>query len=60
MIGLWKPQIQTPDEVFAKIDAVTSADLQKVARDLFQTKKITLAIIGPYKSDKNFKKLLKV
>ena len=52
------PKIQTPEEAFKKIDAVTVADVQKVARELFQTKKMTLAIIGPYKGDTNFKKIL--
>ena len=51
-------KITTPEEAFKKIDAVTAEDVMKVARDLFQSKKMTLAIIGPYKSEKNFKKLL--
>ncbi len=53
-------KIITPQEAFAKIDAVTAADIKKVATELFQNKKMTLAIIGPYKSDKNFKKFLHV
>lgn len=52
------PKIQTPEEAFKKIDAVTAEDVKKISRELFQTKKMTLAIIGPYKSDKNFKKIL--
>jgi predicted Zn-dependent peptidase len=54
------PKISTPTEAFKKIDAVTAADVQKVARELFQSKKMTLAVIGPYKSEKSFKKLLNV
>ncbi len=56
----FKPKITTPTQAFKKIDAVTAADIQKVARDLFQSKKMTLAIIGPYKSDKMFKNILSV
>ena len=52
--------ISTPDEAFKKIDSVTASDIQKVARDLFQNKNMTLAIIGPYKNEKQFKKLLDV
>lgn len=52
------PKITTPTEAFKKIDAVTSADIQKVSRDLFQSKKMTLAVIGPYKQAKIFKKIL--
>jgi predicted Zn-dependent peptidase len=53
-------QIKTPTDIFADIDAVTASDVQKVARTLFQIKHLTLAVIGPYKSEKNFKKLLKI
>lgn len=56
----FKPKIESPAEAFKKIDAVTSSDIQKVARNLFQSKTMTLAVIGPYKSDKMFKKLLHV
>ncbi len=51
-------KIETPDEVLKKIEAVSALDVQKVARDLFQSKKMTLAVIGPYKNDKLFKKSL--
>jgi predicted Zn-dependent peptidase len=53
-------KIETPDEVFKRIDAVTPADIQKAARDLFQNKKMTLAVIGPYKSEIKFKKVLEI
>ncbi len=54
------PKIETPVEVFKKIDAVTEADVQKTARDLFQNKNMTLAVIGPYKDEAQFKKILQV
>jgi predicted Zn-dependent peptidase len=56
----FKPKILTPEEVFKRIEAVTSSDIQKVARDLFQNRKLTLAVIGPYKTEKQFKKILDV
>jgi len=52
--------IETPDQAFAKLDKVTAEDLQKVAQQLFQNKNMTFAIIGPYKNDKEYIKLLKV
>lgn len=52
------PRVDTPTEAFKKIDAVTAADVQKVAQELFQNKNLTLAVIGPYKTDKAFKRLL--
>ena len=56
----FRQKSQTPEEVFKKIDAFTAADVQKVARELFQSKKMTLDVIGPYKNEREFKKLLKV
>lgn len=52
--------IKTPAEAFGKIDAVTAKDVQNCARDLFKNQNLTLAVIGPYKSDKSFKRILKV
>lgn len=54
------PKIITPAEAFKKIDAVTSADIQKLAKLLFQKKTMSLAVIGPYKNPKIFKRLLDV
>lgn len=53
-------KIETPTEVFKKIDAVTSFDIQKVAKQLFKNKNMILAVIGPYKNEKQFKTLLRV
>jgi predicted Zn-dependent peptidase len=52
--------IETPKEYFAKIDKVTARDIQKVANDLFHKNSMTLAIIGPYKKQAPFRKLLKI
>lgn len=52
--------ILIPSEAFAKIDKITAKDVQKVAVELFQKKNLSLAIIGPYKTDDKFKKLLKI
>ncbi len=40
-------RILTVDEVVAIIDAITPEDLERVARDLFITEKLNLAIVGP-------------
>jgi predicted Zn-dependent peptidase len=53
-------KIATPEEIFKKIDAVTPSDIQKAARYLFQNQKMTLAVIGPYKTESQFKKVLNV
>ncbi len=53
-------KIQQPAQLFAEIDKVTAADVMKLAKFLFSSNKMNLAIIGPYKQDKKFKKLLKI
>ena len=53
-------RILTLDEIFAKIEAVTANDIQRVAKDIFRPKKLNLALIGPFKDKKRFQKLLKL
>jgi len=55
-----KKEILLPEEFFKKIDAVTAADLQRVAQDLFCPEKLNLALIGPFKEKEKFEKLLKI
>lgn len=40
-------RILTVDEIVSIIDAITPEDLERVARDLFITEKLNLAIVGP-------------
>lgn len=51
-------KVVTPEEVYAGIDKVTKADVLKVARNMFDKSKLSLAIIGPFKSEDKFAKLL--
>ena len=48
------------DEVVANIEKVTAADIQRVARELFAPEKLNLAIVGPFKKETQFAKLLKL
>jgi predicted Zn-dependent peptidase len=57
---LKKKNILTPDDIFKKIDAVTTRDIMRVARQIFKTETLNLAIIGPHKDGKKFEKLLKI
>lgn len=52
---LLRKEIETPEEVLAKIEAVTAEDIQRVAKDIFVNQKLNLAIVGPFK--KEWKKL---
>lgn len=57
---LLEGKILTLKEIFDKIDKITPFDIQKVARDIFQPKKLNLALIGPFKENEKFKRLLKL
>lgn len=52
--------VQSLKEVVRKIDAVTARDITRVARDLFKTEKLNLAIIGPHEKTETLLPLLKV
>lgn len=55
-----KRKILTPKEIFALIDKVTVSDILRVAKDVFQNKKLNLAVIGPHKNAKKLEKILKI
>lgn len=57
---LLRREIITPHQLFEKIDKVTSGDIQKIAKAIFQPQKLNLALIGPFKEKKDFKKLLRI
>lgn len=50
--------VPTPEEVTACIDAVTVADVQTLARDLFTPARYSLAIVGPYDDEARWQLLL--
>ena len=54
----FRKKILRPEDAFREIDKVTAADIQRVARDIFQKSKLNLAIIGPDKPYINIAKLL--
>jgi predicted Zn-dependent peptidase len=57
---LFENKILTLEEKFAKIEAVTAEDIQRVARDIFRPERLNLALIGPFKNKSRFQKLLKL
>lgn len=52
-------KVYSPSEMLLKIDKVTTSDIQRVAKDIFKTNKLNLAVIGPFKDNLRFAKLLK-
>jgi predicted Zn-dependent peptidase len=55
---LFENRILTPEQIFAKIEAVTAEDIQRVAKDIFKPEKLNLALIGPFKDKNRFQRLL--
>lgn len=51
--------VETPQDIYEGIDAVTSSDVVKLAKKLFVPSSLTVAIIGNYKDNSRFEKLLK-
>jgi predicted Zn-dependent peptidase len=57
---LLRRKIETPEEVLAQIKAVTPEDVRRVAKDNFQPQKLNLAVIGPFKKEGEFDRILKI
>lgn len=53
-------KILTPKEIMQRVDSITLEDLQRVAGEIFRESQLNLAIIGPYKDEERFKKLMKL
>lgn len=51
-------KIELPEEILRQINKVTVNDVNNLAKDIFQSKKLNLALIGPFKDKERFKKLL--
>ncbi|NVN97263.1 insulinase family protein [Candidatus Nomurabacteria bacterium] len=54
-----KKEIKTLDEKIKEIKKVTVEDIQKMAKIIFKTENLNLAIIGPYKDNREFLDVLK-
>lgn len=55
---LFLDKIRTPDEIFEKVDAVSADDVARVAKKIFTPKRLSLAILGPYKNEEKIKSLV--
>jgi predicted Zn-dependent peptidase len=52
--------VRTPDDIVELIEAVTLDDMSRVARRILDEKRLSLAIVGPFKTDKRFVPLLRL
>jgi len=48
----------TPEQLYDRIERVNVADIQKVAKAMFEPKNLNLVILGPFKNKQSFQKLL--
>jgi predicted Zn-dependent peptidase len=53
-------RVRTVDEVVERLDAVSTDDIERVAGDLIREDVLNLAVVGPYRSERRFKGLLKL
>ena len=51
-------ELEEPDDVLRELDAVTAEDIQRVAGDLLDGKRLYLAVVGPFDDPTRFEKLL--
>lgn len=56
--GVLLDKTDSLEEVFKGIDKVTKEDVVRLARKLFVPRSLNLAVIGPFKNESSFKKLL--
>lgn len=57
---LLENKVRTPQEVIEGVDKVIVEDLRRLATELFMEKHLNLAVIGPYKDEGQFEKLLRL
>jgi predicted Zn-dependent peptidase len=55
---LLEGEIEEPDDLLRELDRVTAEDVQRVARDLFEGKRLYLALVGPFDDPDRFELLL--
>lgn len=53
-------RLRTVDEVAELLDAVTEEDLRRVAKQLLVSDQLNLAVVGPFRSDRRFRSLLRL
>jgi len=51
-------EVLTYEEAMEAIEPITTADIQRVAQNLFSQEKLNLAVVGPFNSEDGFRELL--
>ncbi len=58
--NILRGKILSPDQYIEKINKISAKDIKRVANELFNEKKLNLAIIGDCENEKEYKNLLKL
>jgi predicted Zn-dependent peptidase len=53
-------EIKKPEQIVEEIEKVTPDDIIKLAGEIFISERLNLALIGPYKDENKFQKLLEI
>ena len=56
--ALFYGKIETPQDLFKKIEKVSKNDIMKVAKELIRPDKLNLAVIGPHRESGEFPRIL--
>ncbi|OGN08055.1 MAG: hypothetical protein A2750_01140 [Candidatus Yanofskybacteria bacterium RIFCSPHIGHO2_01_FULL_45_42] len=57
---LFENRVLTPEEKLDKINKLSVADVNTVAREVLKNEKLNLALIGPFKDLEEFRKILRI
>ncbi len=60
MQELLRGEMLTPEQLYDRIHAVTPAQIQEVAQDIFRQEKLNLVVLGPHRDEAHFASLLKI
>lgn len=55
-----REEIKTPKEIEKEIEKVTAEDIGKIAKSIIKNNGLNMAIVGKYKDEERFRKILKV
>ena len=53
-------EVLTVDQVVERVDGVTTEDVKQAANQFLAREKLNLAVVGPYRSDKQFQNVIKM
>jgi predicted Zn-dependent peptidase len=57
---LLQGEVRTVDQVVDQLSEVTAEDVQRLANEIIATECLNLSVVGPYRSERPFQKLLKL